>query len=57
MEQQERLFEGINRFKPVIALQKNVLILEKERESFFKNIFIVSIISIIFKYYLFLNTL
>jgi len=39
MEQQERLFEGQeNQFKPVIALQRNTLTLEKEKERFITNL-------------------
>ncbi len=38
MEQQEKLFEGLKQFKPVIALQKNSLTLEKEKERFMTNL-------------------
>jgi len=38
MEQQERLFEGQEKFKPVITLQKNILTLEKEKERFITNL-------------------
>lgn len=37
MEQQEKLFEG-QQFKPVIALQRNTLTLEKEKENFITNL-------------------
>jgi transposase len=38
MEQQEKLFEGQENFKPVIALQRNTLTLEKEKERFITNL-------------------
>jgi len=38
MEQQERLFHEERKFKPVIALQKNSLTLEHEKEIFINNL-------------------
>lgn len=38
MEQQEKLFEGIKQFKPIIALQKNTFTLEREKERFITNL-------------------
>lgn len=38
MEQQQKLSESTELEKPIVALQKNLLTLEKEKESFIKNL-------------------
>ena len=38
MEQQEKLFKRLEITKPVIALQKNSLTLEREKERFIQNL-------------------